>query len=157
MSAGLVEERIARLEAAGAQGFDALGLGQLRSLVARAEGLGEGARALLAPRIEARLQRFEEALLAARAQAEEALASLGAEREPALSEALDRGDFQAVQRGVQHRLRERATGQQLVSIGWIPRLRAQAAARGLHLDDALEGGLGALDRTPGFVERRSLG
>ncbi len=150
-------ERLARLEAAGAAGFDALGLAALRSLVARAEGLSEGARALLAPRIEARLLRLETALTAARRAAEDALQELGEPRDPALEEALGRGDFQAVHRGVQQRIRERSVGQRLVPIGWIPRLQAQAAARGLRLDEGLARGLGELDRTPGFVEQRARG
>jgi hypothetical protein len=154
----VARERLARLAEAGALGFDALGFAQLRGLIERGEALGEGARTRLLPRIEARLARLEQSFASARAGAEAALASLEAEGgvEAPLRAALARGDFQAVVRGVNQRVHARTSGQQLVPIGWIPRLQAQAAARGLRLDDALARGLGELDHTPGFVARRSL-
>jgi hypothetical protein len=158
-SADAARERLARLIERGALGFDALGVAQVRALMAKAEALSEGAAARVRARIEERVGRLEARFESERARAVaavEALAAEGIDAGEALREALARGEFEAVHRGCRRARDERRAGEELLPILWIPRLRAQASARGMRLSEELARGLAELDRTPGFVERRSL-
>jgi hypothetical protein len=151
--------RLDGLRAGGGEEFDPLAQAMIVTLLARAEVEAEAVQALLAGRIEARLAGFEAALRAGRAVAASemgTLADAGIEAPRELAEALGRGDFAAVKRGVRRLLSARKEAQKTARVPWIARLRGEARAREVSLPDEVTRDLDALHVEDGAVERGEM-
>lgn len=151
--------RLDGLHAGGGAEFDPLGQALIVTLLARAEAEAEAVRALLAARIEARLDSLEAALRAGRALAAKELGTLadaGIEAPQELREALARGDCGGVKRGVRRLLGARKEAQRTARVPWIARLRGEARAREVALPDEVTRDLEALRVEDGAVERGEM-
>lgn len=161
MSARLdaARERLDHLRAGGGAEFDPLGQALVVTLLARAEAECEGVQALLAGRLDARLDALEEAYRAERGLADRQIATLadaGIEPSCAVHEALQRGDFAAVRRGARQLLGARKEAQRTARVPWIARLRGEARARDFALPDDVTRGLDALGIENGTVDRAEM-
>lgn len=156
---GAARERLGGLRAGGGAELDPLGQALIVTLLARAEAEAEAVQTLLAARIEARLDSLEAALRAGRTLAAkelEALADAGIEAPRDLCEALARGEFGGVKRGVRRLLGARKEAQRTARVPWIARLRGEARAREVALPDDVTRDLDALRVEDGAVERGEM-
>lgn len=143
--------RLAALREAGADAFDAPGLGLAEALLGRAEALGGAAGERLLGRAEERVTRLEEAFGRACA---EARAEIAAQPEVDLREAreaLERGDPRAARRALRRATATASRAKERISVPWAVRLGGAVAARG---EEELSRELSALCEG-GAVERGS--
>jgi hypothetical protein len=154
-----VRQRLDGLRERGGAEHDPLGQALIVTMIARAEAEAESVQAILKGRIEARLALFEATLQAERALAEAQLVTLGGagvEPPEELREALARGEFASVKRGVRRLLAARKEAKGTARVPWIARLRGEARAREVALPDEVTRGLDALHIEDGAVERAEM-
>ena len=116
-------------------------------------------QAILAGRIEARIEALEAAYRAARDAATGAIATLadaGVVTPAELTEALRRGDFVGVRRGVRRLLGAREQAQRPARVPWVARLRGEARSREIALPEEVTRGLDALGGADCTVVRSAM-
>lgn len=153
-------EVLAALRASGAEVFDPPAFGLVRSLLARAEALPDGARARLLERARERAELLRGAVEAARAAARGELAALaeaGASVAPELDLALGRGEVAAVRRAARRARRELSRRHERVEVPWMTRLHERALSRGAAVPDEVTRGLAQLTEGRGEVDRGAHG